>query len=113
MDEAWISTIISVDDHVVEPPHEYRDLGPKVVRRGVAGITSIGPGVYKEEFDDDSRHKADTWVYDETDYPHSDSTWPETRAVAAKLFDGLSDHEIHRIVRGNAIDLFDLQQFAS
>ncbi len=48
----------------------------------------------------------------ETDYPHSDSTWPDTRAVAAKLLDGLTDDEIYRIVRGNAINLFDLHGFS-
>ena len=48
----------------------------------------------------------------ETDYPHSDSTWPDSRAVAAELLDGLTDEEIYRIVRGNAIDLFDLQGFS-
>jgi predicted TIM-barrel fold metal-dependent hydrolase len=47
----------------------------------------------------------------ETDYPHSDSTWPDTRAVAANLLDGLTDGEVYRIVRGNAIELFDLQGF--
>jgi predicted TIM-barrel fold metal-dependent hydrolase len=44
----------------------------------------------------------------ETDYPHSDSTWPDTLQVAAKLLEGLSDEEIHRICRGNAIELFEL-----
>ncbi len=48
----------------------------------------------------------------ETDYPHSDSTWPDTRSVAARLLDGLTSHEVHRIVRGNAIDLFSLSGFA-
>lgn len=48
----------------------------------------------------------------ETDYPHSDSTWPDTRAVAATLLDGLTDDEIYRIVRGNAINLFDLHGFS-
>jgi predicted TIM-barrel fold metal-dependent hydrolase len=47
----------------------------------------------------------------ETDYPHSDSTWPETRATAARLLDGLSDDDVYKIVRGNAIDLFQLQGF--
>jgi predicted TIM-barrel fold metal-dependent hydrolase len=47
----------------------------------------------------------------ETDYPHSDSTWPDTRAVAAKLLDGLPAGEIRQIVRGNAIELFGLQGF--
>jgi predicted TIM-barrel fold metal-dependent hydrolase len=48
----------------------------------------------------------------ETDYPHSDSTWPDTQQVAAKLLDGLTDDEIHKICRGNAIDLFCLEGFA-
>jgi predicted TIM-barrel fold metal-dependent hydrolase len=48
----------------------------------------------------------------ETDYPHSDSTWPETRAVAAKLLAGLDDADVHAICRGNAINLFELQGFS-
>jgi predicted TIM-barrel fold metal-dependent hydrolase len=47
----------------------------------------------------------------ETDYPHSDSTWPDTRAVFAKLVDGLTADEIHRVARGNAIELFGLTNF--
>lgn len=48
----------------------------------------------------------------ETDYPHSDSTWPDTPAVASRLLEGLTDDEIHKIVRGNAIDLFSLEGFS-
>ena len=47
----------------------------------------------------------------ETDYPHTDSTWPHSRAIVAKLLDGLDAESIHKIVRGNAIDLFELQGF--
>jgi predicted TIM-barrel fold metal-dependent hydrolase len=67
---------------------------------------------FKDQTGIDNRDKIgiDRIVF-ETDYPHSDSTWPETRAVVAKLLDGLNDHDIHRIVRGNAIDLFELTQF--
>ena len=38
----------------------------------------------------------------ETDYPHADGTWPHSRAVAEKLFDGLPDDVVHKIVRDNA-----------
>jgi predicted TIM-barrel fold metal-dependent hydrolase len=48
----------------------------------------------------------------ETDYPHSDSTWPDTRAVVARMLDGLRPDEIYKIVRGNAIELFGLQGFS-
>jgi predicted TIM-barrel fold metal-dependent hydrolase len=44
----------------------------------------------------------------ETDYPHQDGTWPNTKRVAEKLFAGVHPDAIHRIVRGNAISLFGL-----
>ena len=73
-----IPRIISVDDHVVEPPHvwetwlpaRFRDRGPKVVRRGVREIRFAGAAAYQEEFDDDSPTKADTWVYEDLVYTH-------------------------------------------
>jgi predicted TIM-barrel fold metal-dependent hydrolase len=44
----------------------------------------------------------------ETDYPHTDSTWPETKQVATKMFAGLDDEHIYKIVRGNAIKMLHL-----
>ncbi len=44
----------------------------------------------------------------ETDYPHTDSTWPNTRAVAAEMFAGLTEDQIYKICRGNAIRMLDL-----
>ena len=44
----------------------------------------------------------------ETDYPHTDTTWPDTKEVMTKLTAGLSDTEIHQILRGNAITLLRL-----
>ncbi len=44
----------------------------------------------------------------ETDYPHVDSTWPNTKAVAERLFDAVPDDEIYKMVRGNAIRLLSL-----
>ncbi len=45
----------------------------------------------------------------ETDYPHQDSTWPNTHQVAKELFGHLDDQTVFDIVRGNAIRLLDLQ----
>ena len=78
MDESRIPKIISVDDHVVEPPHvwqtwlppKFRERGPKIVRRGVRGITFAGAAAYKEEFDESSPMKADTWVFEDLVYTH-------------------------------------------
>ena len=44
----------------------------------------------------------------ETDYPHSDSTWPKSREVAEKMMAGLPDDVVRKLVRGNAIELLGL-----
>ena len=44
----------------------------------------------------------------ETDYPHTDSTWPDTKAIAEDMMAGLPDEAIRKIVRGNAIRMLDL-----
>ena len=44
----------------------------------------------------------------ETDYPHSDSTWPETKEVAERHIQGLDDETIYKIIRGNAIRMLSL-----
>jgi predicted TIM-barrel fold metal-dependent hydrolase len=73
-----IPKIISVDDHVVEPPHvwdtwlpeKYRDRGPKVVRRGIRDIDYVGTASYVEHFDDESPTKVDCWLYEDLVYTH-------------------------------------------
>ena len=44
----------------------------------------------------------------ESDYPHSDSTWPHTRQIAEEQMKGLDDDVIEKIVRGNAIRMLRL-----
>jgi predicted TIM-barrel fold metal-dependent hydrolase len=83
-----IPRIVSVDDHVVEPAHVWReylpaafkDRGPRVERRGVAGMRHVGGGHYEQAFDDDSPHKADCWVFEDLVYVHK-------RHVAAVGYD--------------------------
>jgi len=73
-----IPMIVSVDDHVVEPPHvwerwlpaQYRDRGPKIVRRGIGAIDYVGTANYVEHFDDSSPTKVDCWMYEDLVYTH-------------------------------------------
>ncbi len=44
----------------------------------------------------------------ETDYPHTDSTWPNTKQVAEGFMEGLPDKVVHKIMRGNAIRMLEL-----
>ena len=78
MDETAIPKIISVDDHVVEPPHvwkdwlpaKYRDRGPRVERRGIRAIEFAGAAAYREQFDDESPTKVDAWFFENVVYTH-------------------------------------------
>ncbi len=79
--------IISVDDHVVEPPHvwqdwlpgAYRDRGPRVERRGIGSMRHVGGGQYSQTFVADGP-QADCWVFEDLVYIHK-------RHVAAVGFD--------------------------
>ncbi len=44
----------------------------------------------------------------ESDYPHSDSTWPRTREIAEAQTKGLDDDVIVKIMRTNAIEMLSL-----
>jgi predicted TIM-barrel fold metal-dependent hydrolase len=44
----------------------------------------------------------------EVDYPHQDGTWPNSKDYAEQAMAGLSENEIYKIIRGNAIDLLGL-----
>ncbi len=49
----------------------------------------------------------------EVDYPHADSTFPVTKEVATKIVQraGLSELETYKLLRGNAIKLYNLDRF--
>ena len=49
----------------------------------------------------------------EVDFPHADSTFPETEKVATQICEnaGLNESEIYALMRGNAIRAFGLERF--
>jgi predicted TIM-barrel fold metal-dependent hydrolase len=82
-----IPRIVSVDDHVVEPPHLWNTWlpdrlkagGPRVERRGIGSMRHVGGGSYEQTFDPDGP-QADCWVYEDLVYINK-------RHVAAVGFD--------------------------
>jgi predicted TIM-barrel fold metal-dependent hydrolase len=74
-----IPRFISVDDHVVEPPHLFQrwlpkrfaddPRAPRVERRGIGKMEYKGGTTYEIEWDD-SQPKSDTWFYEELVAPH-------------------------------------------
>jgi predicted TIM-barrel fold metal-dependent hydrolase len=46
----------------------------------------------------------------ETDYPHTDTTWPDTIAFAEKMTAGLTEEQTYKIMRGNALRMLELDK---
>ncbi len=46
----------------------------------------------------------------ETDYPHTDTTWPYSEAYVEKLCAGLNEDVAYKILRGNAIKMLELDR---
>jgi predicted TIM-barrel fold metal-dependent hydrolase len=45
----------------------------------------------------------------ETDYPHTDSLWPNSLQFAHKALDGRSDQDKYKVLQGNARRVFDFE----
>jgi hypothetical protein len=45
----------------------------------------------------------------ESDYPHSDSIWPNDRQNLERVMSDVPDEEVHRIVELNARELFHFE----
>jgi predicted TIM-barrel fold metal-dependent hydrolase len=106
----WIPYIIERADKVWEENRAWGGVGDKVPN---PPSTYYYRQIYGCFFDDvyglDNIEKVGVDnVCFETDYPHSDSTWPHSREVAMKLMGDLPPELFAKLVRGNAIELLGL-----
>ena len=106
----WIPYILERADKVWEDNRAWGGVADKVP---MPPSTYYYRQIYGCFFDDehglDSLEKVgiDNTTF-ETDYPHSDSTWPHTLETAKKLMGHLPADVIYKIVRGNAIRMLSL-----
>jgi predicted TIM-barrel fold metal-dependent hydrolase len=108
----WIPYILERADKVWEHNRGWGDVADKVPE---PPSTYYYRQIYACFFDDEHgltdvalQKIGPSNILFETDYPHSDSTWPHTKEVASKLMGHLPDETIRKLVRGNAIDLYRL-----
>jgi len=74
---AELPRIISVDDHVVEPPElwqerlpaRYRDRGPRIERRKLSRAVGGTGGANMGFVDDPNGQWCDVWLYEDLEYP--------------------------------------------
>jgi predicted TIM-barrel fold metal-dependent hydrolase len=46
----------------------------------------------------------------ETDYPHTDTTWPNSHRYIQDMLEGYSDEVAYKVLRGNAIRMLELDR---
>ena len=89
---AWAGT----QDLVPEPPstYYYRQVYGCFFRdqHGIDALDKVG---------------ADNITF-ETDYPHTDSTWPDTKKVAEELMAGVPQDVVDKVMRTNAARMLHL-----
>ena len=97
LDKVWEhAEYAGLDPVITEPPSSY-----------VAGR------IYGSFFDDDCgiEQRERIGVHQlvlEMDYPHQDSTWPDTPKILERLASQVSADELERIARGNALEMLGL-----
>jgi predicted TIM-barrel fold metal-dependent hydrolase len=91
----------SIYELVPEPPSSY------VPNRVFACVFDDSVGLALRH------HVGMSQIMFETDYPHADSTFPESKQVADKMIaeSGLSPEEARQFLRANAIACYDLARF--
>jgi predicted TIM-barrel fold metal-dependent hydrolase len=108
----WIPYILERTDHVWEANRAWG---------GVASNVPEPPSTYYHRqiygcfFEDEHGLTADALekinpdrIMFETDYPHSDSTWPHSAETALRLMGHLDQSTVDKLCRGNAIRLLGL-----
>ncbi len=106
----WMPFLLERLDRVVTNAGAWSGLDPLVVD---PPSTQVPGRVYGSFFDDmvgiETRHLVGVeQLCFETDYPHQDSTWPNTPDVVREIASRVSPDELELLVRGNTITMLDL-----
>jgi predicted TIM-barrel fold metal-dependent hydrolase len=105
----WIPYILERCDHMWENHKHYQDINKEVppseiFRRHIFGcFIEDAAGL-------ELRHAIGIdQIMWECDYPHSDTTWPNSWATVAEMCKSIPDDEVHRIVELNARRVFRMK----
>jgi predicted TIM-barrel fold metal-dependent hydrolase len=106
----WMPFVLERLDHLWDKGRAGADINPLITRPPSTYMTGRIFGCFFE--DDFGLASRDVIGIDqitfESDYPHQDSLWPNTRAYAEQAMTSLTADEIEKVVRRNAINLFQL-----
>jgi predicted TIM-barrel fold metal-dependent hydrolase len=103
----WVPILIDRIGHMarqLDYSVQFGELTPVDVLRRNFWFTT-----FNDELSMSLRHLAGVdHIMVETDYPHSDSTWPDSQDILARQFASVPDDEVARMTHLNAIELYGL-----
>ena len=97
----WETFLLEYADHQHEQDHCNYALKPSETFRRQCFLTT-----WYEPVEINARHIGTDRILWSTNFPTTNSTWPETRRFAEKCLAGMSDREQEQILRGNAAKLY-------
>jgi predicted TIM-barrel fold metal-dependent hydrolase len=107
----WMPFLLDRLDRVFTNSGAWSDLDPALTELPSSQVPGRVFGCF---FDDmvgvDARHQIGIGqLVFETDYPHQDSTWPDTPELVAEIGKRVAPEELEMLVRSNAITMLDLE----
>jgi len=104
---AWVPGLMDRLDHTLR----YHEIYGTWVNLDVTPVEVLQRNYYRCVLDDPSNMRLRDrigveHIMVEADYPHLDSSWPNTQAMFAKQLVGASDYDVRRITWQNAAELF-------
>ena len=106
----WMPFLLERVDHVFANSGAWAELDPVLTELPSSQVPGRVFGCF---FDDmvgvDARHEIGIrQLVFETDYPHQDTTWPDTPKLVAEIAERVTPDELEMLVRTNAIAMLDL-----
>jgi predicted TIM-barrel fold metal-dependent hydrolase len=107
-DAGWMAYLLERLDYVFDRRRNYfpmqlsRTMLPSELVRRATWVTFMRDRSAVEQRESIGRDKL-LWS---SDYPHQDSTWPESRAMIGRITAGIPAEDRERIVAGNAAALY-------
>ena len=106
----WMPFLLDRLDHVFTRSSGWGDFDPSLTEKPSSYVEGRVYGCF---YDDPvgvaARHEIGlgSLVF-ETDYPHQDTTWPDTTKIVAEIGEQVTPDELERIMRTNAIEMLHL-----
>ena len=106
----WMPYIMERADNIWRQGRAHLDMPPEITQPPSAYMRHRVYGcIFDDEFGLKSRYEVGVdQITFEVDYPHGDTTWPDTLARVEKTMAGIPEIEREKILRLNAIKMLDL-----